>query len=331
MNEQKLKETCARMTNPPKGLIAIDESSKTCNKRFEALGIETTEENRRKYRELLITAPKIEDYISGYILYDETIRQKTTDGRSFVSALQEKGIEVGIKVDEGLKDFSPGSTEKLTQGIEGLPPRMKEYREMGATFAKWRSVINIGPGIPTDEFLIESAKIFAEYCNICQSEDIVPIIEPEVLIDGGHSIEECFEVTSRNLDIVFRVLKEENVFIPGIILKTSMVIPGKDGQKVSPEKVAEMTIKCLKAHVPEDIGGVVFLSGGQSEEESTVHLNLMHQLGELPWNLSFSYSRAIQNPVLKHWAEHRDDVAGAQAILLQMAKNNSLATQGQYK
>ena len=329
MDKDILINTVARLTNSPKGILAADESSPTCNKRFEALGIPTTEENRRQYRELLITTPDISEYISGFILYDETIRQATKDGKSFTSIMNERGIDIGIKVDAGLKDFS--ANEKVSQGLEGLTKRLQEYRKMGATFAKWRSVINIGEGLPTDECLKANAEVLANYALACQAENIVPIIEPEVLLDGSHTIERCYEVTAHNLDIVFTEFSSKNVFLEGIILKTSMVLSGKDaGNRASPDRVAQMTIKCLKEYVPKDIKGIVFLSGGQSEEESTVHLNLMHQMGALPWNLTFSYSRAIQNPVLKYWAQNRDDISGAQKILLTQARANSLASIGQY-
>jgi fructose-bisphosphate aldolase class I len=332
VNKDILTKTVARLTNPPKGIIAADESNNTCNARFEKLGIPATEENRRAYRELLITAPDIEKYISGYILYDETIRQSSKDGKSFSSILQSKGMDVGIKVDAGLKEFTAGSPEKITQGLDGLPERLKGYKKMGATFAKWRAVYTIGDNLPSDALMKTNADSLAQYALLCQAEDIVPIIEPEVLYEGEHSIEKCYEVTARNFDILFDKFKTLNVFMSGIILKTSMVISGKNApEKAGAEKVAEQTLKCLKKHLPADIGAIVFLSGGQSEEDSTIHLNLMHQMGTLPWNLSFSYSRAIQNPVLKHWAEYPKDIAGAQAILLKMAEQNSLASIGKYK
>ena len=330
MNQDILKKTVARLTNPPKGILAIDESINTCNKRFQKLNIPTAEEKRREYRELLITAPSIEMYISGYILFDETIRQSTKDGRTFISVLQSKGIDVGIKVDEGLEDFPSSLDEKITQGLEGLPERLKEYKAMGATFAKWRSVINIGDVLPTDACLRENADRMAKYALACQAEDIVPIVEPEVLIDGNHSIERCFEVTSHNLDIVFSELSKQGVFIPGIILKTSMVIPGKDNDvPIDPHKVADMTLKALQRHVPNNIGGIVFLSGGQSDEQAALLLNLMHNMGALTWNLTFSYGRAIQNLALQSWAKKPEDIMGAQALLLKMAKLNSEASMGQ--
>jgi len=332
MNKERLIETVARLVTPPKGILAIDESLSTCNKRFEKLGIPLTEEKRREYRELLVTAPEVEKYVSGFILFDETIRQPTKNDKSFTSVLQEKGIEVGIKVDEGLIDLVPGSLEKITEGLDGLSERLKEYKNMGASFAKWRAAYNIGENIPSDECMQKNAEGLARYAAMCQEHNIVPIVEPEVLIDGDHTIEKCFEVTARNLDILFTQLLKSEVFIPGIILKTSMIISGKNAtEKASTEQVAKMTIKCLEEHVPVHIGGIVFLSGGQDDEEAIMNLNAMHNMGPLPWPLTFSYGRAIQNPALQAWAKNPEDVSGAQTLLLAAAKNNSLASIGQYK
>ncbi len=335
MNKDLLKITVARLTNPPKGILAIDESLATCNKRFEKLGVPTTEEKRREYRELLITAPHVEKYISGYILFEETIKQSVKDGRSFPSILQSKGIEVGIKVDKGTKDLPEHPGEKITEGLDGLPERLKEYKSFGSTFAKWRAVYSISERTPSEDCMRMNANILAKYANFCHEVDIVPIVEPEVLMDGDHSIEKCYEVTSRNLDMLFSELKESNVFIPGIILKTSMVISGKDAPNRAPaEKVAEMTLKCLKEHIPADIGGIVFLSGGQTDEEATLNLNAMknkEKMGLLPWPLTFSYGRAIQNETLQSWAKNPDDVSTAQALLVEAAKRNSLASVGEYK
>jgi len=332
MNQQKLIETVARLVSSPKGILAADESSPTCNKRFEKLGVPTTEENRRKYRELLITAPEIENYISGYILFDETIRQKTQDGRSFPEILQSKGIEIGIKVDKGTEDLPEHPGEKFTGGLEGLADRLKEYKNFGATFAKWRAVYTISENTPSEVCMQVNAKILAKYALACQENDVVPIIEPEVLLDGEHTIERSYEVNFRNLEIVFSELSNLKVFLPGIILKTSMVLPGKDSKvAVHDTDIAGMTIKCLKEKVPPEIGGIVFLSGGQKDEEATTRLNAMHQLGPLPWPLTFSYGRAIQNLALKSWAKNPNDVSGAQALLLERAKANSLASIGEYK
>lgn len=332
MNQEKLIETVARLVQSPKGILAIDESLNTCNKRFEKLGVPTTEEKRREYRELLITAPNIEKYISGYILFDETIKQSTKNGESFTSILEKKGIDVGIKVDTGVVDFPLHEGEKITTGLDGLPDRLQEYKNMGATFAKWRAVYMIGENIPSEECMKENAVLFAKYALLCQESGIVPIVEPEVLIDGEHSIEKCYEITAQNLDIVFTELQNANIFIPGVILKTSMVISGKNAKKKSsPEDTAQMTIKCLKEHVPAEIGGIVFLSGGQGDEEAMMNLNAMHSNGPLPWPLTFSYGRAIQNRALQSWAKKGEDVIGAQVLLLAAAKNNSNASAGQYK
>jgi len=331
MNKDILKNTAKRLTIFPKGILAIDESTNTCNKRFEKLGIPTTEEKRREYRELLVTAKGIEKYISGYICFDETIKQSTKDGKKFTEILKSKKIDVGIKVDTGTKDFGTVVGDKITEGLDNLSARLDEYKKMGATFAKWRAIYNISETTPSEENMKANAESFAKYALLCQEHDIVPIVEPEVLIDGGHTIEECYEITAKNLDIVFSTLKSAGVFFPGIILKTSMVIAGKSSQKQSTlEEVAEMTLKCLKEHVPTDIGGIVFLSGGQEDEQATLNLNAMHIKGKLPWPLTFSYGRAIQNPALKSWAKNPTDVALAQKLLIEAAKRNSLASVGKY-
>ena len=332
MDKKTLIKTVTRLVKSPKGILAIDESTKTCNSRFEKLGVPTTIEKRQEYRELLVTAKYIEKYISGYICFDETIRQSTKDGKKFTSILQKKGIDVGIKVDEGTKDFGKNLGDKITNGLDGLTERLKEYKEMGATFAKWRAIYNISDMTPSDDDMMMNAVSFSKYAKDCQEQNIVPIVEPEVLIDGYHSIEKCYEITAKNLDIVFSQLKLADIFIPGIILKTSMVIAGNKFSKQStPEEVAEMTIKCLKEHVPVDIGGIVFLSGGQSDEQATLNLNAMHKNKKLPWPLTFSYGRAIQNGALVSWAKNPNDVSGAQKLLVEAAKKNSLASVGKYK
>lgn len=332
MNQEILIKTVARLVMPPKGILAIDESLKICNERFETLGMPATEENRRKYRELLITAPRIEKYISGYILFDETIKQKTEYGENFVSIFKTKGIEIGIKVDAGAIDFPGHLEEKITEGLEGLGDRLKEYKKLGATFAKWRAIYKIGENTPSEMCMKTNAEIFAKYAKACQAEDIVPIIEPEVLIDGDYSLEKCYKATARNLQVVFNELKTAHIFIPGMILKTNMVLSGKNAkEKSSPKKIAKITLKCLKKYVPFNIGGIVFLSGGQKDEEATKNLNAMHQLGPLPWPLTFSYGRAIQNPALEAWASNPADITGTQKLLLQAAENNSLASIGEYK
>lgn len=332
MNQEILIKTVERLVAQPKGILAIDESLSTCNKRFEKLGIPTTEEKRREYRELLITTPDIEKYISGYILFDETIRQSKKDGTSFVSILQSKDVDVGIKVDFGTVDFLGHSGEKITQGIDELGERLKEYKKLGATFAKWRAVYTIGESTPSEACMKANAEIFAKYAILCQENDIVPIVEPEVLIEGEHDIKKCYEVTARNLEVVFSELAKASVFLPGIILKTSMVIPGSNAKvSVSSIEIAQNTVKCLKEKVPDAIGGIVFLSGGQGDEDATKNLNVMHQLGPLPWPLTFSYGRAIQNPALEAWAKNPNDINSAQTFLLIAAENNSLASIGKYE
>lgn len=334
MNKDILRKTAARLVASPKGILAIDESLGTCRSRFEKLGVPCTEEKRREYRELLITAPDMEKYISGYILVHETAFQKDKNGVPFPEILKQKGIAAGVTAYTGYNVFDTvdGVKQEITEGLNDLPERIKDYKKRGAVFSKWREMIRIGENLPTEDFLKESAKRLAQYASICQAEDILPIVEPEVMIDGNHTIEKCYEITAHNLDIVFAELKSAGVYIPGIILKTSMVLSGKDAPNRAPaEKVAEMTVKCLKEHVPTDIGGIVFLSGGQSDLEATENLNAMHQIPNLPWNLTFSYGRAIQNEALKSWAKNPEDVAGAQALLLNAAKNNSLASVGQYK
>ncbi len=332
MDTKILIKTIDRLTKSPKGILAIDESTKTCNSRFEKLGVPQTEEKRREYRELLVTAPNIEKYISGYIVFDETIRQFTKNGKSFTSILKSKKIDIGIKVDKGTVDFGNIPGDKITEGLEGLSERLDEYKKMGATFAKWRAIYNISENTPSEEDMKANAENFSKYALLCQEHDIVPIVEPEELIDGDHSIEKCYEVTAKNLDMIFSALKSAGIFIPGMILKTSMVIAGKGAQKQSaPEEVAEMTIKCLKENVPAEIGGIVFLSGGQEDEEATLNLNAMKKLGKLPWPLTFSYGRAIQNPALQSWAKNPADFLTAQKLLVEAAKRNNLANKGKYK
>lgn len=334
IDTQKLASIVAQLLITPKGILAIDESNDSCNKRFESVGVEPTESARREYRELLITAPEIENYISGYIMYDETIRQSTRDEKRFPDILREKGIEVGIKVDQGLELFNGSDTEQVTKGLDGLHDRLIEYRALyGASFTKWRValVIDTHQGLPSEACMIENAERLAQYAKIVQEEHMVPIIEPEILINGNHDIDTCYAVTAKNLDIVFDAMNRAGIYLPGLILKTSMVISGdKNVTPADAQSVAHMTIKCLREHVPPQIGGIVFLSGGQSSEQATHHLQKMHALyPQLPWPLTFSYSRAIQNDTLHYWANHRDDRDQAQKLLVDWAKKNSLARIGQ--
>lgn len=332
MNQEILRQEVKKLVESPKGILAIDESSETCGKRFEKLGVENTEENRRLYREMLVTTPNIEKYISGYIVVEETAKQNTSDGKNFAQILIDKGIAVGITAYTGYTDFDViGSiTQKITQGLDDFDTRIQEYKSLGATFSKWRVIIQISDHTPTEEFLNESAKCLAKYAKICQDNDVVPIVEPEVLIDGNHDIDKCYDVMAYNFGILFRELENEGVYLPGLILKTSMVLAGKEyADRVDAREVAEKTLRCFKEKVPNEIGGIVFLSGGQSTEEATEHLRLMHEMDRsLPWALSFSYGRAIQQPALESWAKNPNDIMSAQKLLLEYARVNSDANLG---
>jgi fructose-bisphosphate aldolase class I len=316
-----------------KGILAIDESSGTIAKRFKSIGVESTEENRRAYREMLLTTPGLGKHISGAILYDETIRQSTREGMSFVSVMQNAGILPGIKVDTGAHALAGHPDEKITEGLDGLRGRLEEYRTLGARFAKWRAVITIGENIPTSSCVEANAHALARYAALCQEAGIVPIVEPEVLMDGGHSLDESFEVTEATLRAVFNQLYEQNVLLEGTILKASMVISGSNApSRAGVQDVAEATLQCLLNAVPAALAGVVFLSGGQSDEEATAHLNAMNQLGDFPWPLTFSYGRALQAPSLKVWGENpAANVAVAQKKLAHRARMNGLAALGQYE
>lgn len=332
-NIKELNEIAKQMVAPGKGILAADESTATIGKRFSAINLENTEENRRAYRELLFTTPDIGKYISGVIMYDETIHQKTEGENSFVSVLQNSGILPGIKVDQGTIPDPNSPDEKVTKGLEGLPERLKEYASIGAKFAKWRAVITIdeNKNLPTDENLRRNAENLAKYAKLVQKTGIVPIVEPEVLMDGSHKIEKCEEVTEKTLNYLFEELNKVEVEIEGIILKPNMIVPGKNsGQKTSPEEVAKATISLFKKVLPENLPGIVFLSGGQSEVEATENLNAMNQIKDLPWRLSFSYGRALQESTLKTWNGKKENVSEAQKVFLHRAKMNSLATLGKY-
>lgn len=327
-----LKQTAQAMVASGKGILAIDESHSTCKKRFEALGVDCTEETRREYRELLVNAPWLDHAVSGLIMFDETLRQSTADGRRFVDVLKGKEMLAGIKVDMGTKDLALHPSEMVTDGLDGLRERLAEYKSLGASFAKWRAVINISDVLPSAACVKANAHALARYAALCQEVDIVPMVEPEMIMEGSHTIERCYAVTAQVLQTLFAELAEQGVAFEGTILKVSMVLAGKDAAVQSSEhEVAAQTVKCLKENVPANVAGVVFLSGGQSDEKSTVHLNLMHQLGEtLPWPLSFSYGRGIQQAALKAWAANRGQVAEAQKLLVHRANMNGLAAQGQY-
>jgi fructose-bisphosphate aldolase class I len=332
MSNHDLAATAQAMVGPGKGILAADESVATCTKRFTALGIESTFETRRQYRELLLTAPGIEEYISGVILFDETLRQSLTDGTPFAEVLNAKGIFPGIKVDTGAKPLAGHPGETVTEGLDGLRERIAEYVGLGARFAKWRAVITIGDGLPSDACIATNAHALGRYAALCQEGGLVPIVEPEVLMDGDHSIETCDEVTTRVLRAVFAELAAQDVVLEEMILKPSMVIAGKKApRQAGVEEVAQATLRCLLRTVPAAVPGVAFLSGGQSAEVATEHLNAMSKLGNLPWGLSFSYGRALQDPALHSWKGDPSNVPAAQAALLHRVKLNGIARSGGYR
>jgi fructose-bisphosphate aldolase class I len=333
MNDKQMVSVADAMVAEGKGILAIDESTGTCKKRFDSIGVPCTEENRRAYREMLITTPGLGKSISGMILFDETIRQSTADGQSFVSCLQKAGILPGIKVDKGAHPLAGHPGEKVTEGLDGLRARLEEYSELGAQFAKWRAVITIGEDIPSASCLQANAHALARYAALCQEAGLVPIVEPEVLMDGDHSLDECFDVTEATLHAVFNQLYEQNILLEGTILKASMVISGADApDRADVDQVAEATLQCLLNTVPAALAGIVFLSGGQSELEATAHLDAMNRLGPLPWPLSFSYGRALQGPALHTWGENpAGNVAAAQRKLAHRAQMNGLAALGEYE
>ena len=332
MNQQELASIAQAIVAKNKGILAADESTSTIGKRFNSIHIESTEEHRRLYRELLFTAPGSSEFISGVILYDETIRQKTKDGTPFPAYLKKQGVLPGIKVDTGAKPLSGFPGETITEGLDGLRERLAQYHGLGARFAKWRAVIDIGTGIPTRYAIDANAAALARYASLCQEAGIVPIVEPEVLMDGAHTIERCEEVTDAVLENVFAHLAAARIYLEGIILKPNMVIPGKkSGQKVAPEQVAEATLRCLKRHVPSAVPGIAFLSGGQGPVEATLHLSLLNALGKAPWKLTFSYGRALQEDALSTWAGKADAFGSAQQAFYKRAKLNGLAAEGAYK
>ncbi|HKJ22350.1 MAG TPA: class I fructose-bisphosphate aldolase [Gammaproteobacteria bacterium] len=332
MSAQEVITTAKAMVAQGKGILAMDESTGTCTKRFEALGIKSTDESRRQYRDLLLTAPGLSDFISGAILYDETIRQDVLDGTPFPRFMADNGILPGIKVDTGAKDLAGFPGEKITEGLDGLRERLAEYKKMGAKFTKWRAVITIGDGIPSMGCIQANAHALARYAALCQEAGLAPIVEPEVLIDGDHIIERCYEVANETLHTVFNELYRQRVLFEGMILKPSMVISGKKcPQRAGVQEVAEKTVEVLLNNVPANVAGVAFLSGGQSNEEATAHLNAMNQLGiDTPWPLTFSYARALQQPALELWKGDQKNVPAAQKALAFRAKLNSAASKGAY-
>ncbi len=333
MNRKILTDTVSRLFADSKGLLAMDESNPTCNKRFAKLGIPQTEEARRDWRELLVSTPGLSECISGTILYDETIRQNERDGTPIIKAIIDEGIIPGIKVDKGAKFMAGHPGEKITEGLDGLRGRLKEYFQMGARFAKWRAVIAIGDGIPSRACIEANANILALYASLCQEAGLVPIVEPEVLMEGAHDLQVCFTVTEKVLRTVFNQLYLQGVMLEGTILKPNMVIPGLScPNQASIDEVADATIQCLRQSVPGAIGGIAFLSGGQSGELASAHLNAMHVRYEskLPWPLTFSFARAIQQPAMEIWNGKDENIQAAQQTLFHRAKCDQEARQGLY-
>lgn len=334
MNIQELKSTAKAMVTAGKGILAMDESAPTIKKRFDSIGVKDSEENRMVYRELLITTQDLGKYISGAILFDETIRHTLSDGRTVSEVLQQQGIIPGIKVDGGAKQLAGHPGEKITEGLDKLRDRLTEYHDLGARFCKWRAVITIGDEIPSRTCIETNAHALARYAALAQEANLVPIVEPEVLMDGNHTIERCYDVTIEMQRIVFDELYRQGVSYEGMVLKPNMVISGTDcPQQASVEQVAEQTIQCLRNTVPAAVPGIAFLSGGQSDETATIHLNAMNIMGrgmDLPWQLTFSYGRALQHPALTKWNGEKSNISDAQTILLHRARCNGMATLGQY-
>ena len=331
MSENELHETAVAIVAEGKGILAADESDGTIKKRFDSIGVESTEESRRAYRQLLFTTEGVEEYIGGVILFDETIRQTTDDGTPFPKLLESKGIIPGIKVDKGAKDLANAPGETVTEGLDGLRGRLEEYRGLGARFAKWRAVITIGDHIPSEYCIWTNAHALARYAALSQEAGLVPIVEPEVLMDGDHRIERGFEVTSRTLHAVFTELRDQRVHPEGTLLKPNMVLSGYENpRQASHEEVAAETMRCFYRHVPAAVPGIVFLSGGQSDEDATANLNAMNKLGPHPWELSLSYGRALQAPALKAWGGKPENVEAAQHAYYHRAKMNGAARTGMY-
>lgn len=332
MTKHELESTAQAIVPKGKGILAADESAGTIKRRFDSINLESTEENRRCYRELFFTTPGVEEFISGVILFDETIHQKAQDGRPFPEVLAQRGIMPGIKVDKGLIDLAGFPGEKVTEGLDGLRARLAEYRNLGARFAKWRAVITIdGRRIPTRTCIHANAHALARYAALCQETGLVPIVEPEVLMDGDHDLERCEKVTAATLKRVFSELRAHRVVLEGMVLKPNMVLSGKGCPKqASVTEVAEATVRCLRGAVPAAVPGIVFLSGGQSPELATEHLNAMNGLGDQPWELSFSYGRALQEHTLKAWKGEEVNVPSAQRIFYHRSKCNGAARYGKY-
>ncbi len=332
MNSRILQATAAELVASGKGILAADESSGTIKKRFDSIDVASTEENRRSYRELLFSAPHIEENISGVILYDETIRQQASDGTPLSEVLSARGVIPGIKVDRGAKELPGCPGESVTEGLDGLRARLAEYKALGARFAKWRAVIAIDDVLPSQRCIDANAHALARYAALCQEADIVPIVEPEVLMDGAHSLQRCEEVTTAVLQYHYHALYEHGVELEGTLLKPNMVIPGKQsGTVAAPREIAEASLRAYYRAVPAAVPGIVFLSGGQSPEEATLNLNAMNAMGAHPWELSFSYGRALQQPVLQAWLGRADNHQHAQEAFLKVSRANGQARYGTYQ
>ena len=331
MIPKTLEEIANYIVSDGKGILAADESSGTIEKRFKSINVESTEDNRRKYREMLFRSPVMAEAIGGVILFDETLRQKSSDGDYLRNVILDHGSLPGIKVDQGVKEFEGGSDEKITTGLDGLHERCQEYEKLGAKFTKWRAVINVSDEIPSNNCLNENMNALAEYALIAQQNNMVPIVEPEVIMDGSHSVERCHEVTNQTLLILFEMLDKKNVNIKGTLLKPNMVVSGTENNYQAPiEEVAEKTLQCLKSSVPDELPGIVFLSGGQSDLDATAHLDAMNKIGGFKWKLSFSYGRALQQAALKTWAGKDDNLEAAQKAFSHRAVMNMKAAQGQW-
>jgi fructose-bisphosphate aldolase, class I len=329
--ENELEAVARAIVAPGKGILAADESHGTIEKRFKSIDVESTEENRRSYREMLFTTPGIGDHVSGVILFDETIRQATADGTPFTRVLENAGVIPGIKVDKGAKELAGAEGEKVTEGLDGLRERLEEYRELGAKFTKWRAVIDIGEGIPSAYAIHVNAHALARFAALSQEAALVPIVEPEVMMEGDHTIERCYEVTEATLEAVFNELFSQRVVYEGMLLKPNMVLPGKEcPTQADPEEVADSTVRCFRSVVPAAVPGIVFLSGGQSDEQATANLNALNRSGPHPWELSFSYGRALQAPALKAWRGDEANVAAGQEAFAHRARLNGAARSGDY-
>ena len=331
MDKENLATVASAIVASGKGILAADESTPTMGKRLALIDQENTEANRRDFRQALFDTESMEHFISGVILFEETLEQKTEDGVRLSKILESKGVYPGIKVDKGAHPMDESPSEKITKGLDGLYERCVDFYKLGARFAKWRAVITIGDGIPTDECINSNATALAKYAKACQDANLVPIVEPEVLMDGDHTIETCYEVSEKTLRTTFNELEKEGVHLPGILLKPNMVISGKDcSVQADMNEVAKMTVKCLLASVPESVPGIVFLSGGQSETEATEHLNAMNAMGDYPWKLSFSYGRALQQSALHAWKGNNANLETTYAVFYHRAEMNSKACHGEY-